>query len=66
MGTFATAIFIGIPEIPMMAPYIYSLATTDLNWPLASAMSFILLAVSLGLVYIYTYFSNTGVNGGSV
>ena len=54
MGTFATAVFIGMPQVPMIAPFIYSVASTDLNWPLGAAMSFILLAVSLLLVYVYT------------
>lgn len=54
MGTFATAVFIGMPQVPMIAPFIYSVSTTDLNWPLGAAMSFILLAVSLLIVYVYT------------
>jgi putative spermidine/putrescine transport system permease protein len=54
MGTFATAVFIGMPQVPMIAPFIYDVASTDLNWPLGAAMSFILLAVSLLLVYVYT------------
>lgn len=53
MGTFATAVFIGMPQIPMIGPYIYVTAN-NLNWPLASAMSFVLLAISLLLVIIYT------------
>ena len=54
MGTFATAVFIGMPQVPMIAPFIYNVASTDLNWPLGAAMSFVLLAVSLVLVYVYT------------
>lgn len=54
MGTFATAVFIGMPQVPMIAPFIYNVASTDLNWPLGAAMSFVLLAVSLLLVYVYT------------
>ncbi|MFB6298753.1 MAG: ABC transporter permease [Halobacteriales archaeon] len=53
MGTFATAVFIGMPEVGMIAPFIYSVATTDLNWPLGAAMSFVLLFVSIVFVYIY-------------
>lgn len=64
MGTFATAVFIGMPQVPMIAPFIYDAATTDLNWPLASAMSFILLAVSLALVYLYTRIADVGAAGG--
>lgn len=54
MGTFATAQFIGMPQVPMLAPFIYSVANTDLNWPLGAAMSFVLLGVSLLLVWLYT------------
>lgn len=54
MGTFATAVFIGMPQVLMIAPFIYNVASTDLNWPMGAAMSFILLAVSLLMVYIYT------------
>ncbi|WP_266082682.1 ABC transporter permease [Haladaptatus caseinilyticus] len=63
MGTFATAVFIGMPKVPMIAPFIYDAATTNLNWPLASAMSFILLAVSLVLVYLYTRVTDIQVGG---
>jgi putative spermidine/putrescine transport system permease protein len=66
MGTFATAVFIGMPQVPMIAPFIYDAATTDLNWPLASAMSFILLAVSLVLVYLYTKVADVQVGGDAV
>ena len=54
MGTFATAVFIGEPNIRMLAPVIYRTTSRDLNWAFAAAMSFILLAVSLLLVYLYT------------
>ncbi|GEM_PF-16329 len=54
MGTFATAVFIGMPQVPMLAPYIYQIAAEDLNWPLGAAMSFVLLAVSLAIVYVYS------------
>lgn len=53
MGTFATAVFIGMPDIPMLGPFIYVTAN-HANWPLASAMSFVLLAISLILVVVYT------------
>ena len=54
MGTFATAVFIGMPQVPMLAPYIYQIAAADLNWPLGAAMSFGLLGVSLSIVYVYS------------
>jgi putative spermidine/putrescine transport system permease protein len=64
MGTFATAIFIGMPQVPMLSPFVYNAATTDLNWPLASALSFILLVTSLLLIYAYTKVSGRAANGG--
>lgn len=64
MGTFATAIFIGMPQVPMLSPFVYNAATTDLNWPLASALSFILLVTSLILIYTYTKVSSRATNGG--
>lgn len=64
MGTFATAVFIGMPQVPMIAPFIYTVATTDLNWPLGAAMSFVLLAVSLVLVYVYTRVTDVQLSGG--
>ncbi|MDY6817560.1 MAG: ABC transporter permease [Halobacteriales archaeon] len=54
MGTFATDVFIGMPQVPMIAPFIYDVSAKDLNWPLGAAMGFILLGVSLVFVYIYT------------
>lgn len=53
MGTFATAVFIGMPEIPMIGPFIYNVAN-QANWPLAAAMSFVLLLISFALIYVYT------------
>ena len=60
MGTFATAVFIGEPNVRMIAPAIYRTTSTDLNWPFAAAMSFVLLAVSLALVYVYTVATDLG------
>lgn len=62
MGTFATAVFIGMPEIPMIGPFIYVTAN-NLNWPLASAMSFVLLTISLVLVIIYARVVNLNPGG---
>ncbi|MFB6155450.1 MAG: ABC transporter permease, partial [Haloferacaceae archaeon] len=52
MGTFATAVFVGMPQIPMIGPFIYVTAN-NLNWPLASALSFVLLSISMVLVVVY-------------
>ncbi|MBP1986820.1 ABC transporter permease subunit [Halolamina salifodinae] len=53
MGTFSTAVFIGMPQVPMIGPLIYQAAAAGLNWPLGAAMSFVLLAVALALITIY-------------
>lgn len=60
MGTFATAVFIGMPQVPMLGPYIYQVAAAGLNWPLGAALSFVLLAVSLTLVVIYSRLMDVG------
>lgn len=60
MGTFATAVFIGMPQVPMLGPYIYQVAAAGLNWPLGAALSFVLLAVSLTLVTIYGRLMDVG------
>lgn len=62
MGTFATAVFIGMPQIPMIGPFIYVTAN-NLNWPLASAMSFVLLVISMVLVLIYARLVNLNAAG---
>lgn len=62
MGTFATDVFIGLPKVPMIAPFIYQVTGT-LNWPLAAAMSFVMLAVSLVLVFLYTRVADIQMGG---
>lgn len=54
MGTFATAVFVGMPQVPMLAPFIYEAAAQQLNWPLGAALSFVLLFISLILIYLYS------------
>jgi putative spermidine/putrescine transport system permease protein len=65
MGTFATAVFIGMPNVPMLAPYVYQ-TTGELNWPLASALSIILFSVSFALVVLYVKINpvQSGAEGG--
>jgi len=60
MGTFATAVFVGMPHVPMIAPFIYEAAAEQLNWPLGAALSFVLLAVSLSLIYLYSSVMDRG------
>lgn len=60
MGTFATAVFIGMPQVPMIGPQIYQAAAAGLNWPLGAALSFVLLAVSLVLITVYGRIMDVG------
>ena len=66
MGTFATAVFIGMPQVPMIGPQIYQAAAAGLNWPLGAALSFVLLAVSLVLITIYGRIMDLGASEGGV
>lgn len=60
MGTFSTAVFIGMPQVPMIGPMIYQAAAAGLNWPLGAALSFVLLAVSLCIITIYSRVMDVG------
>ncbi len=47
MNAYATPVLLGGPRFHMMAPELYAAFATDNNWPFASAMAFILMAVTL-------------------
>jgi putative spermidine/putrescine transport system permease protein len=47
MNSYATPVLLGGPRFHMMAPELYAAFATDNNWPFASAMAFILMAVTL-------------------
>jgi putative spermidine/putrescine transport system permease protein len=52
MNAFATPLLLGGPRFAMMAPQIYTEFATNNNWPLAAALSFILMAATLVLTIL--------------
>ena len=52
MNAFATPLLLGGPRFAMMAPQIYNEFATNNDWPLAAALSFILMAVTLLLTVV--------------
>ena len=53
-GTYITPMILGGPRDAMFANLVYEAIVTQLNWPLGSALSLVLLIVLGGLVTIYT------------
>ncbi|OSQ42194.1 ABC transporter permease [Thalassospira sp. MCCC 1A01428] len=53
-GTYITPLILGGPRDAMFANLVYEAIITQLNWPLGSALSLVLLAFLGGLVVIYT------------
>ncbi|WP_018719473.1 ABC transporter permease [Arhodomonas aquaeolei] len=53
-GTYITPMILGGPTDAMFANLVYEAIITQLNWPLGSALSLVLLALLGGLVAIYT------------
>jgi putative spermidine/putrescine transport system permease protein len=47
MNAYATPILLGGPRFQMMAPLVYDQIAQQSNWPLGSALAFILMAVTL-------------------
>lgn len=53
-GTYITPIVLGGPRDAMFANLVFEAIVTQLNWPLGSALSLVLLALLGALVVIYT------------
>ena len=49
LGYFITPALVGGPADQLIANFISNYINTDLNWQMAAALSFILLALTLGL-----------------
>lgn len=49
MNAYATPVLLGGPRFQMMAPLVYDQISQQSNWPLGSALAFILMAVTLVL-----------------
>jgi len=47
MNAYATPVLLGGPRFQMMAPVIYDQISGQANWPLGSALAFVLMAVTL-------------------
>ena len=53
-GTYITPVILGGPRDAMFANLVFEAIVTQLNWPLGSALSLVLLALLGALVVIYT------------
>ena len=52
MNAYATPVLLGGPRFRMMAPLVYDQISGQSNWPLGSALAFILMAVTLILTIV--------------
>jgi putative spermidine/putrescine transport system permease protein len=52
MNAYATPVLLGGPRFQMMAPVVYDQISGQANWPLGSALAFVLMAVTLILTGI--------------
>ena len=59
-GTYITPIVLGGPTDAMFANLVFEAIITQLNWPLGSALSLMLLAVLGALVLLYNHFLGMG------
>ncbi|WP_346911372.1 ABC transporter permease [uncultured Roseibium sp.] len=59
-GTYITPLVLGGPRDAMFANLVFEAIITQLNWPLGSALSLMLLAILGGLVLIYNHFLGMG------
>ena len=53
LGFYITPALVGGPRTLMIATLISQQAMDLLNWPFAGALSFVLLALSLGLTFVF-------------
>ena len=55
-GSYVTPVVLGGPRDAMFANLVYEAIITQLNWPMGSALSLLLLFVLGGLVALYNRF----------
>jgi putative spermidine/putrescine transport system permease protein len=60
ISAFVTPSLVGGPPIPVMPTVIYDQTLDLINWPFGSAISFTLLLIILGLLYVYVRFLRLG------
>ncbi len=59
MNAYATPVLLGGPKFQMMGPLVYDQFSQSNNWPFGAAVSFVLMAATLGL----TLLANVGLRG---
>ena len=59
-GTYITPIILGGPSDAMFANLVFEAIITQLDWPLGSALSLMLLVVLGALVIVYNHFLGMG------
>ena len=52
MNAYATPVLLGGPKFQMMGPLVYGQFSQSNNWPFGAAVSFILMAATLGLTLL--------------
>jgi len=52
MNAYATPVLLGGPKFAMMGPLVYDQFSQSNNWPFGAAVSFVLMATTLGLTFI--------------
>jgi ABC-type spermidine/putrescine transport system permease subunit I len=60
LGYFVTPSLMGGPSRQMIGVLIQNEIEVNVNWAMASALSLVLLLVTLGIVFIYSRFVNLG------
>lgn len=53
-SSFVTPAILGGPKVKLMPYFVYTQATTTLDWPYAAAIGFILVVVTTGLLVVYS------------
>ena len=52
MNAYATPVLLGGPKFTMMGPLVYDQFSQSNNWPFGAAVSFVLMATTLGLTFL--------------
>ncbi len=66
MNAYATPVLIGGPKFYMMAPTIYTQMSANMNWPFASALAFVLIALTMVLTLSSSVMFNRSMRAGIV
>jgi len=64
MNAYATPVLLGGPKFAMMGPLVYDQFSQSNNWPFGAAVSFVLMATTLGLTFLaHTALRRRGAGG---